>query len=171
MPMNDSVRTRQVPYQRVAVIGLGAIGMAHVQAALNAPSADLVAVVDIDPARVEEVAATHDCRGFTSIESMVDLMDVDIAIVCTPDQLHVDAVRVVAQAGINILLEKPIATTVEDAREILRIVEEAGVAFTVGHCLRFDPKYVEIQRAIEGGSVGDLATVYARRQNQVGVVE
>lgn len=169
--MDDSVRTRQVPYQRVAVIGLGAIGMAHVQATLNAPSTELVAVVDIDPARVEEVAATHDCQGFTSIEAMVDLTDVDIAIVCTPDQLHVEAVRQVARAGVNILLEKPIATTVEDAREILRIVEDSGVAFTVGHCLRFDPKYVEVKRAIEAGALGDLATVYARRQNQVGVVE
>jgi len=86
--------------------------------------------------------------------------------ICTPDHLHLEPVRIAAAAGKHVFLEKPIATTLEDAEAILDAVDRAGVQFTVGHCLRFDPKYAEVKRQIDLGAVGDVASLYARRQNR-----
>jgi len=77
----------------------------------------------------------------------------------------------VATAGIRAKRNTPISMTVWDAQSILAAVTDSGIKFTVGHCLRFDPKYAELKRRIGVGELGDIATVYARRQNQVGVVE
>src|SRR5690606_31927485 len=60
---------------------------------------------------------------------------------------------------------------VADAHAILAAVTAADIKFTVGHCLRFDPKYAELQQRVVAGELGDISSIYARRQNQVGVVE
>ncbi|HLU83274.1 MAG TPA: Gfo/Idh/MocA family oxidoreductase [Trueperaceae bacterium] len=164
-------KTRPSAYLDVAVIGLGAIGAAHVEAVRKAPSARLAAVVDVDARRASEVAAATGAEAFASIDDLLASANIDMAIIATPDSLHVKAVQKVAAAGIHVLLEKPIATTVGDAQTILAAVTDSGIKFTVGHCLRFDPKYAELKRRIGVGELGDIATVYARRQNQVGVVE
>lgn len=164
-------KTRSTPYVDVAVVGLGAIGAAHVDAALRAPSTRLAAVADVDAARAREIAAKAGCPAFDSLPSLLEGADVDLVVVATPDALHVEVVQQAAAAGMHVLLEKPLATTVEDGRTILAAVREAGVLFTVGHCLRFDPKYVELERRVSAGELGELATVYARRQNQVGAVD
>ena len=164
-------KTRPLEYLDVAVIGLGAIGAAHIDAVLKAPSVRLAAVVDVAPGRAAEVAASVGCEAYTSVADLLAGTNVDMAIIATPDALHLEAVREVAAAGKHILLEKPIATSVEDARAILDIVERSDIKFTVGHCLRFDPKYAELRNRIKAGELGEIATLYARRQNQVGVVE
>lgn len=170
-PATQPNKTRSSAYLDVAVIGLGAIGAAHVEAVRNAPSARLAAVVDVDARRASEVAAATGCEAFTSIDDLVASANIDVAIIATPDALHVEAVQKAAAAGIHVLLEKPIATTVGDAESILAAVSASGIKFTVGHCLRFDPKYAELKRRIGAGELGNISTVYARRQNQVGVVE
>lgn len=167
----SSGKQRQTRYIDVAVVGLGAIGAAHVDAVIKASSTRLAAVVDVDAARAREFAGRHDCLAFDSIAALLQGADVDLLIIATPDALHVDAVAEAAAAGKHILLEKPLATTVEDGHAILAAVRAAPITFSVGHCLRFDPKYVELRQRIAAGELGDLATVYARRQNQVGVVE
>ena len=164
-------KTRPTAYLDVAVIGLGAIGAAHVDAVLKARSTNLAAVVDLNESLAREVAARTGSKAFTSIEALLTGADFDIAIIATPDALHVDAVRQVAAAGKHILLEKPIATTVTDAHAILAAVTAADIKFTVGHCLRFDPKYADLQQRVVAGELGDISSIYARRQNQVGVVE
>ncbi|MFO7547198.1 MAG: Gfo/Idh/MocA family oxidoreductase [Trueperaceae bacterium] len=162
-----SRKSRPSPYLDVAVIGLGAIGTAHVDAVRNAVSTRLAAVVDIDRDRADTVASQEACQAFASIEEMLAQCDVDMVIVATPDHLHLEPVRLAATAGKHVLLEKPLATSVEDARAILDIVERTGIQFTVGHCLRFDPKYVEVHRRIRAGEIGDVAGLYARRQNRI----
>lgn len=167
----ERFKQRSSPYLDVAVVGLGAIGAAHVDAVLAAPSTNLAAVVDVDLARASELAKRTGSLAFGSVADMLAGSDVDLVVIATPDALHVDAVREVAAAGKHILLEKPIATTVEDGRAILSAVQDAAISFSVAHCLRFDPKYIDLHTRIREGELGDLATVYARRQNQVGVVD
>lgn len=164
-------KQRSTPYLDVAVVGLGAIGAAHVDAVKKATATNLAAVVDVDRARAADVAARYGCQGFGSVTELLAGSAVDLVVIATPDALHVESVKEVAAAGKHILLEKPIATTVEDGRAILAAVQDAPISFSVAHCLRFDPKYVDLRQRIRNGELGDLATVYARRQNQVGVVE
>lgn len=159
-------RTRSQPYLDVAIVGLGDIGRAHIDAVQRAHSTRLAALVDIDPARIEAVRPIVDCPAFESMEDMLAGSDVDMVMVCTPDHLHVEPVRAACAAGKHVFLEKPIATTLEDISAIETAIADAGVAFTVGHCLRFDPKYVEVKRRIDTGDLGDIVSVYARRQNR-----
>lgn len=166
MPQIRSSKTRAVPYLDVAIVGLGVIGAAHVDAVKRAAATRLAAVVDVDPQVADATAQRAGCPAYTSIEAMLDGADVDLVMICTPDHLHLEPVRIAAAAGKHIFLEKPIATTLEDAEAILDTVERAGVGFTVGHCLRFDPKYAEVKRQIDQGAVGDVASLYARRQNR-----
>jgi UDP-N-acetylglucosamine 3-dehydrogenase len=131
-----------------------------------APSTNLAAVVDLDPQKAEEAGARHGCPAFSTIEEMLNDVDVELVMVCTPDHLHVAPVCAAAQAGKHIFLEKPIATSLRDADTILSAIEQNKVSFTVGHCLRFDPKYVEVKRRIANGDIGEVVSIYARRQNR-----
>lgn len=162
-----NAKSRPSPYLDVAVIGLGAIGTAHVEAVRAAVSTRLAAVVDIDLDRATTVANKEGCQAFESIEEMLAGCDVDMVIIATPDHLHLEPVRLAATAGKHVLLEKPLATSMEDAGAILDVVERTGIRFTVGHCLRFDPKYVEVHRRIRAGEIGDISGLYARRQNRI----
>lgn len=158
--------SRPTPHLDVAIIGLGDIGRAHVDAVQRAHSTRLAALVDIDPARLEAVRPIVDCPSYESVEAMLAGSDVDMVMICTPDHLHVEPVRAACAAGKHVFLEKPIATTLDDVAAIEAAVSDAGVKFTVGHCLRFDPKYVEVKRRIDAGDLGEVVSVYARRQNR-----
>src|SRR5690606_29479551 len=92
-------KQRQATYLDVAVVGLGAIGAAHVEAVTKATSTRLAAVVDVDAPRAREFAIRHGCEAFHSIAAMLEGADVDLVIIATPDALHVDAVKEVAAAG------------------------------------------------------------------------
>jgi predicted dehydrogenase len=166
MGTDQAQRSRSQTYLDVAIIGLGDIGRAHLDAVRRAPSTRLAALVDIDRARLEALTPIVDCPTFEAVEDMLAGSDVDMVMICTPDHLHVEPVRAACAAGKHVFLEKPIATTLEDVTTIETAVADAGVAFTVGHCLRFDPKYVEVKRRIEAGDLGEVVSVYARRQNR-----
>lgn len=166
MGTQQARKSRPSPYLDVAVVGLGDIGRAHVDAVQRAHSTRLAALVDIDPARTAAMREAVDCPAFESVEAMLAGADVDLVMVCTTDHLHVEPVRAAAAAGKHVFVEKPIATTIEDIDAIEAAIDEAGVAFTVGHCLRFDPKYAEVKRRIDAGDIGDVVSLYARRQNR-----
>jgi predicted dehydrogenase len=96
-------------------------------------------------------------------------VDVDAVIVATDEGQHVEPVRKAAQAGKAILLEKPLATSVADARAILEQVTNTGVPLMVAHCVRFDPRYAEARAAIQSGDLGRTVHLAARRNGPLPV--
>jgi predicted dehydrogenase len=127
----------------VAVIGVGAFGRNHArvyQQLQQAGSVRLVGVVDPDTARADAVAREFGCKSFGSVDQMLTThSEVQAATVAVPTVLHLDVVRSLMEAGVDVLIEKPMATTLEEADEMLRLASEHKRIAQVGHLERFNP--------------------------------
>jgi len=146
------------------VIGLGDFGERHVQALRSIGWVDVVAVCSRSRERAEEVARRYGVRKwYTDREKLVGDSEVDAVTVATADDDHVEPSILAAEAGKHLLLEKPIATTLQDADRIISVVRRYGVIFMVGHILRFDRRYRLVKSMCERGEVGNIGSIYARR--------
>jgi len=148
-----------------AVVGLGMMGERHAAIWNELPQTRLVSVYDIVGERTQAVASAVGCEAAPSLEAAVSRPDVGIVSICTDDQKHLEPCLVSAAAGKHILLEKPLATNLEDCDAIIGACESAGVKLMVGHVVRFDPRYALARQAIADGAVGEIVQVYARRNN------
>ncbi|MDA0700070.1 MAG: Gfo/Idh/MocA family oxidoreductase [bacterium] len=160
--------TGQVRRHDVAIVGLGLMGQRHAEVVAAYPRARLAAVVEVDPERGRAAGERFGCPAFTDLASALEGVHLDAALICTPDALHVAPTVEALEAGLHVLLEKPIATTLDDADTIIAAAaRRPELVLTVGHCLRFDPKYVALQRRVGAGAIGDVVGVATRRQNRV----
>jgi len=150
---------------RLGVIGLGFIGRLHARIVSELSNAELVAVSDIDKATAEEIASTFGCKAYTDFKLMCNNEELDAVCICTPDEFHLENAVYAAKKGLHILVEKPIAPTVQQAKKILQEVEKNGVRIMVAHILHFDPRYAKLQEAIDQGEIGDIIHMYFRRTN------
>jgi len=150
-----------------AVIGLGMMGERHARIWSELPQTRLVSVCDIIPERAEAVAGDYPCRVAASLEEAVSAPGVDIVSVCTDDQSHLQPCLAAAKAGKHVLVEKPLATSLEHCDRIIEACERAGVKLMTGHVCRFDPRYVACREAVQTGEVGEIVQVFARRNNIV----
>jgi UDP-N-acetylglucosamine 3-dehydrogenase len=149
---------------RVGVIGLGDFGERHVQALKSIEGVDVVAVCSRSRERAEEVARRYGVRRwYTEREKIVGDDQIDAVTVATADDDHVEPTVLAAEAGKDVLLEKPIATTLQDSDRIISAVQRYGVIFMVGHILRFDRRYRLVKNMCERGEVGRVGSMYARR--------
>ena len=96
---------------------------------------------------------------------MCDEAALDAVCICTPDQFHLENALYAAKKGLHLLIEKPIATTEREAREITAAAAQAGVRMMVAHVLHFDPRYAKLQEAIDQGEIGDVIHMFFRRTN------
>lgn len=151
---------------KIAVIGAGFMGSMHAAIFARAPGARLVAVVDRNLDLARSVAAHHpDCRAYATCDELLAAETLDLVSICTPDYLHRDVAIAVARKGIDIFVEKPIASTLEDAEAMVAAAEEAGVKLGVGYLLRFDPRYANARDLIREGKIGRAIHLYARRNS------
>lgn len=161
--MEDSVRTIGL-----GVIGVGDFGQNHAHVWRDLPGASLVAVADLDPVRARAVAERYGARRwYTNHAELLADPEVEAVSICTLDDHHREPAVAAARAGIHILLEKPIASTLEDAEAITAATRAAGVVLQVGHLLRFDARYVAIKERLEAGDLGPLIQMVARRQGRI----
>jgi predicted dehydrogenase len=127
----------------VAVIGVGAFGRNHARVYRQLQAAGevrLVGVVDPDTARADAVAREFECKAFGSTEQMLTTHDeVQAASVAVPTVLHLEVARTLMEAGVEVLIEKPLAATVGEADELIRLASEHKRVAQVGHLERFNP--------------------------------
>jgi len=110
--------------------------------------ARLAAVVDADAARAEVLAKPAGAIASTQLEDV--LGHIDLAVIAVPTAAHLGAALTCIAAGVHVLIEKPIASTVEEGREIVQAAREAGVMLAVGHIERFNAAIAELPRLLEG---------------------
>ena len=149
------------------VIGTGIVGGAwHAHVYHHLPQAELVAVCDLDEARAREVAERYAApHVYTDYRDLLARPDIAAVSIATPDFAHREIAVAAANAGKHILVEKPLATTVEDAEAILRAVDAAGVKLMVDFHNRVNPAFVTARGAVRGGELGELKYIYARLSN------
>jgi len=131
-----------MPKPRVAVVGVGDFGRNHVRIAKQSSRADLVAVVDANPARASEVAAANGCLAFTDLRELAG--KADAAIVAVPTSAHADVGCALLDAGIDVLVEKPIAPDLTSADRLIQSAETHSRILQVGHLERFNPAVIAI---------------------------
>lgn len=150
---------------RVGVIGLGEIGQAHCDALASLPHVEVVAVADLDAARADATAARLGATAHTDHRDLLERARPDAVVVATPDQLHRVPVVDAAGAGVHVLVEKPIATTLEDADAMIAAAEAAGTLLSVGFTLRYFPQYAHAHDLVRAGELGTVVSAFARRTN------
>jgi myo-inositol 2-dehydrogenase/D-chiro-inositol 1-dehydrogenase len=152
---------------RVGVIGTGAMGAAHVEnLARWVPGATVAQIFDVDLERAKAIADQVGASAASSAEAVIESSDVDAVLVAAPDPLHEPLTLACLELGKPILLEKPIASTLEGGR---RIVEAEGAVgrrlVQLGFMRHFDPAYVALREAVLGGSVGQVKAAHCIHRN------
>jgi len=127
----------------VAVVGAGAFGRNHARVyhelSGQDPSVKLAAIVDSDLARAEAIAREHNAHAYSSIDQLVQNEKIDAASVAVPTVHHLDVATKLMEAGIDVLIEKPLAPTLEEADALVALSERLGRIGQVGHLERFNP--------------------------------
>lgn len=148
---------------RAAVIGVGAMGTHHARVYNELEEVELVAVADAERARAEAVARRFKVPFYEDYRRMLAQERPHLVSVAVPTSLH-HAVSLEAIArGVHVLVEKPIASTVDEAEEMIRAAREHGVKLAVGHIERFNPAVIELKKRLERGELGRVFLVHARR--------
>jgi len=128
---------------RVAVIGAGAFGKNHARIYHDLQKADeaveLVGIVDTDSARASALATQFGTRAFATLDSLLESGEVDAASVAVPTTLHLLVAKAAMRAGLDVLIEKPIAASLAEADELVHTAEATGRIAQVGHLERFNP--------------------------------
>lgn len=151
-----------------AVIGSGFMGSVLARVGHELPYSHCVAAVDVDIKRAQELVASFGGKAFTNVSAMFASKKPDAVIIATPEGDHREATVVAAENGCHVFVEKPFATTLEDADAMTEACANAGVKLMVGHILRFDANYAMIQDAVREGTVGRFLSAYARRIAPIG---
>jgi predicted dehydrogenase len=125
---------------RIGVLGAGHLGKFHIQQSKEISELDLVGFYDPDPEKMKEVELKFAIKGFNSMEDLID--NVDIVDVVTPTLSHFDCASSALRKFKHVFIEKPITNTIEEARTLLNLVQEANVKVQVGHVERFNPAFI-----------------------------
>jgi predicted dehydrogenase len=123
--------------QRVGVVGVGHVGRHHARIFAQAPDVDLVSVVDIDRGRADEVASETGARA--GVDALELLGHVDAVTVAVPTVVHARVVMPFLEAGIPVLVEKPIAASLAEADAMIECADRGGATLAVGHSERYNP--------------------------------
>jgi predicted dehydrogenase len=148
---------------RVAVVGAGFMGELHARTYAECDSAELVAIADPNVEVGLDVAKNYGARHVADVQDLLDDGNVHAFTVALPDRMHVEVTSRILEAGKAVLLEKPMADTLEGARRIAEAEQRGGGRLMVGHILRFDPRYVGAAEAVANGQVGDPVHITGTR--------
>ena len=149
---------------RIALIGLGAMGRNHLRVLSEIEDASLVAVSDQDPNAVAAATRRYGMKGYESWQEMLDREQLDAAVVAVPTRFHREVGLAVLGHGLHLLIEKPIAPTIDEGRALVAAAARARRLLAVGHIERFNPAVRELQRRIAAGELGRVFQVHARRE-------
>lgn len=131
---------------RIAVVGAGAFGQNHCRVVHESEHAELAAIVDTDAARAAELAAKYNTVALTDARELVGRADG--AIVAVPTTRHAEVGCLLLDAGLDVLVEKPIATDLAEADRLIAAAERGGRILQVGHVERFNPAVLELERRL-----------------------
>jgi UDP-N-acetylglucosamine 3-dehydrogenase len=142
-----------------AVLGLGRVGPAHVKVVAGNARARLVAIADADAAKLERTAAGYPgCAALKDYRDVLARDDVQAVVICLPHWLHERAAIDAVQAGKHVLIEKPLAISLDEAERVAEAVRQAqrtrNLTFTVGHTQHFYPVVAGAKRVLDSGRIG-----------------
>lgn len=147
----------------VGVIGVGAMGYNHVRIYSELENTNLVAISDMVRGTLDSVSKEFNTVGYVDMDNILQLDDVEAVNICVPTVFHHDVVMNAIEAGKNVLVEKPIASKLTEAREMINAAKDAGVTLATGHVERFNPAVRVAKELIDSGEIGEVVTAHAKR--------
>ncbi|MFK8250788.1 Gfo/Idh/MocA family protein [Ancylobacter terrae] len=158
---------------RVGVVGVGVMGANHARVLTDLPGATLVGIADPDLAQGRKVSEVLGCKAVADVEALLGL-GVDAVVIAAPTHLHHPVALKAIAAGAHVLVEKPIAPSVEEGEAIVAAARDKGVALMIGHVERFNPAVEAIKKAIQGEEILSIGITrvgpFPPRMSNVGVV-
>lgn len=149
----------------IAVVGCGGIAQAHLRALTAIRGGRLVAAVDIARERAEAAVQGSGGRAYTSLGDALADPGVDACIVCLPPYLHESATVAACEAGKHVLVEKPMAMTLEESEAMVAAAEKSGVTLMVGQVLRFRSLNRKARHLLREGRIGQVVNLLRRRHS------
>ena len=133
---------------RIGIIGVGTMGERHCRVCANLPRVELVGVADMSEERGCRVADRYETTYFPDYRALLPQLDAVTIAASTP--VHYTLTAECLERGLHVMVEKPIAETIEQARQLVQMADERGLVLQVGHIERFNPAFVELKHVIEG---------------------
>ena len=155
---------------RIGVVGVGHIGSNHARIYSELPNAQLVGILDIDPARADEIGGKYKAKAVASLNEFAGM--IDAASVATPTSAHFSIARDLLAQGKHLLIEKPITEKTSDARDLAQVAAEKGLVLQVGHVERFNPVLSALEQRLTHPRFIEAHRLspYPNRSTEIGVV-
>jgi predicted dehydrogenase len=148
---------------RVAVIGVGSMGRNHARVYHEMSDSDLVAVSDTDLTLVSSVADTYGVPVFSQYTEMLGKTKPDAVSIVVPTAFHEEVAMAALEAGAHVLIEKPIAATLEEGERLIERAKQLNLKLMVGHIVRFNPAIQELKQKLQAGELGRIFQIVGRR--------
>jgi predicted dehydrogenase len=144
---------------RLAVVGAGGIAQRNAMEAARSGAVKIAGVFDLNVKVAREMAKSLGVPVFSSYEQLLESGDVEAVLMSTPHHVHKSMTVQAAAAGKHVMVEKPIATTMADADEMIAACRRAGVALTVNYSFRYLPKVIKARQLVQDGALGEITGV------------
>ena len=148
---------------RIGLAGLGSMGRNHLRVISNHPETTLVAVADPDPAALGAAAGLTGAAGFADPLEMVRQTNLDGFVIAAPTTAHMPLALAAIERGLGVLVEKPLAATVEDGLAIVNAARKRNVRVQIGHVERYNPAVLEMGRLMRAGWLSTIYAITSRR--------
>ncbi len=147
----------------VGVIGVGSMGYNHVRIYSELENTNLIAISDMVRGTLDNVSKEFKTIGYVDYDNILQIDDIEVVNICVPTVFHHDVVMDAIEAGKNILVEKPIASKLPEAQEMINAAEDAGVTLATGHVERFNPAVRVAKKLVDEGEIGEIVTATSKR--------
>jgi predicted dehydrogenase len=148
---------------RTAVIGVGSMGKNHARVYSDLTGSKLVAIADPQQDSIDYVSSRYHIPGYADYIEMLEVEKPQAVTIAVPTSMHRDVALTAMEKGADILIEKPIAATIEEANEIITKANELGRILMIGHIVRFNSALQELKRRLDAGELGRVFQIFCRR--------
>lgn len=149
------------------IIGMGTRGMMYADTIEKNPYASTQAMTEVHDERLKACSERYNTQGYSDFGDMFERENIDAVIVATPDFLHKESVLLAAERGIDMMVEKPFSTSVEEAREMADSIHDHNVKCLVGFENRWNSPFVAVKQAINAGKIGPILALNSRLNDTI----
>jgi len=145
----------------LGIIGLGYVGKIHLKNSLKLSNVDCIEVADLSKRALKNAKSMGVKKTFTDYKQLLKDPQIDAVVISLPTHLHTSCALKAAEAGKHIFIEKPLALTVKEAKEIVKAADRHSVKLMVGYPLRFNRRFRELKRKMANGTLGAIEVAHA----------
>ena len=157
--IEEEVEVRDEDKLKIGIIGTGWIAESHIESYKRMKDVKVVAMADLIPGKAEKFAARYGiegCRFYPDHKSLLDNEELDAVSICTYNTQHAPCAIYALEKGVNVLLEKPMCVTTEEAVEIMRAERASGKILSIGFQPRLDENMKMVKKIVESGELGEI---------------